>query len=194
MSSSDVVAGEEAGRVTAGPASVETAQDLAWIYGRYHEEVFHLALRYGHGNAAWAEDVTQDIFLALLRFPRVLRDQESLSGWFYRVTTNRCLNKLRKEAFLHSAPVRWLLGTGPPNERTPESNAVVKDELSQALRSVSALPPKERVVFFMVHVDGTDQTEIARVLGHSKGYVSKLLKRAEERLTAAGWKVEHHAE
>lgn len=180
--------------MTAGPASGGTAQDLAWIYERYHEEVFHLALRYGRGNAAWAEDVTQDVFVALVRFPRLLREQESLSGWFYRVTTNRCLNQLRKEAFLHSAPVRWLLGTAPRNERTPESIAMAKDELSQAFRSVSALPAKERVVFFMVHVDGKAQAEIASVLGHSKGYVSKLLKRAEERLTAAGWKVEDHAE
>lgn len=193
MSSSDLVAGE-AVRVAAGAASNGTAQDLAWIYKRYHEEVFHLALRYGRGNAAWAEDVTQDVFVALLRFPRILREQESLSGWFYRVTTNRCLNQLRKEAFLHSAPVRWLLGAAPRHERTPESIAMAKDELSQAFRSVSVLPAKERVVFFMVHVDGKAQTEVASVLGHSKGYVSKLLKRAEGRLTAAGWKVEDHAE
>jgi DNA-directed RNA polymerase specialized sigma24 family protein len=58
--------------------------------------------------------------------------------------------------------------------------------------STQTLPTPQ--VFFMVHVDGWDQTEAARMLGHSKGYVSKLLKRAEERLTAAGWKVEHHAE
>jgi RNA polymerase sigma-70 factor (ECF subfamily) len=193
MSSSDLVAGE-AGRVTAGPASDAAAPDLAWIYERYHEEVFHLALRYGRGNAAWAEDVTQDVFVGLACSPRLLREQESLSGWFYRVTTNRCLNQLRKEAFLHSAPVRWLLGTASPSVRTPESIAMAKDELSQAFRSVNALPAKERVVFFMVHVDGKAQAEVARVLGHSKGYVSKLLKRAEERLTAAGWKVEDHAE
>jgi RNA polymerase sigma-70 factor (ECF subfamily) len=194
VSSTHLVAGNEPGRVSADRASVDTAEDIAWIYDRYHQEVFHLALRYGRGNAAWAEDVTQDIFLALLRFPRVLRAQQSLSGWFYRVTTNRCLNQLRKETFLQSAPVRWLLGTAPPSQPTPESLAMAKDELSQAFQSVNALPAKERVVFFMVHVDGWDQTEAARMLGHSKGYVSKLLKRAEERLTAAGWKVEHHAE
>jgi len=169
----------------------ETATDLAWLYARYHEQVFHLALRYAAGDVAWAEDVTQDVFLGLLRLPRPLLAQESLEGWFYRVTTNRCLNKLRKEKFLRSTPIRWLLGTSP-NERTPERDAIARDELGRAVMSLNALPARERVVFFMVHVDGKDQNETARILGYSKGYVSKLLKRAEHQLTAAGWKVQGH--
>jgi RNA polymerase sigma-70 factor (ECF subfamily) len=193
VSSSNLVAGGRAAGMADRHASVD-AVDLSWLYERYHTQVFHLALRYCRGDVAWAEDVTQDIFLALLRLPRTLVAQESLAGWFYRVTTNRCLNELRKENFLRSAPVRWLLGRAQPNERTPERLAIARDELSQAFESVNRLPAKERVVFFMVHVDGKDQNETARTLGFSKGYVSKLLKRAEQRLTAAGWKVERHAE
>jgi RNA polymerase sigma-70 factor (ECF subfamily) len=191
--SSNLVAGSRVAGMADHAPSVDAAADLSWLYERYHTQVFHLALRYCRGDVAWAEDVTQDIFLALLRLPRTLLAQESLGGWFYRVTTNRCLNELRKENFLRSAPVRWLLGRAP-NERTPEHVAIARDELSQAFQSVNGLPAKERVVFFMVHVDGKGQSETARTLGYSKGYVSKLLKRAEQRLTAAGWKVEHHAE
>jgi RNA polymerase sigma factor (sigma-70 family) len=54
---------------------------------------------------------------------------------------------------------------------------------------VNALPPKERVVFFMRHVDGLDQVSIAQALRFSKGYVSKLLKRAARELERAGWEV-----
>ncbi len=168
-----------------------TAESLSWLYDRYREEVYHLALRYGRGNAAWAEDVTQDVFLRLFRAPRVLHEHETLSGWFYRVTTNRCLNKLRADALRRSIPLNWLWGDSMHCEQTPEAVAMARDELARAFDAVNALPIKERIAFFMHHVDGNEQTEVARVLGHSKGYVSKLLKRAEERLTAAGWKVEH---
>jgi RNA polymerase sigma-70 factor (ECF subfamily) len=170
---------------------VTTAESLSWLYERYREEVYHLALRYGRGNAAWAEDVTQDVFLRLFRTPKVLREHETLSGWFYRVTTNRCLNKLRADALRRSLPLHWLWGDKMPCEQTPEAVALARDELARAFDAMNALPIKERAVFFMHHVDGKEQVEVARVLGHSKGYVSKLLKRAEERLTAAGWKVEH---
>ena len=54
---------------------------------------------------------------------------------------------------------------------------------------MNALPPKERVVFFMRHVDGLDQVAIARELQFSKGYVSKLLQRATRELERAGWQV-----
>jgi RNA polymerase sigma-70 factor (ECF subfamily) len=169
----------------------DTAESLAGLYDRYHREVFHLALRYGQGDTAWAEDVMNDIFLELLSTPRVIFYEEQLSAWFYRVTTNRCLNKLRHEALLRSAPVRWLLGADCTGPQTPEMAALERDELARAFEAVNALPIKERLAFFMHHVDGKDQAEIAHILGHSKGYVSKLLKRAGRRLTCAGWKVEH---
>ena len=96
------------------------------------------------------------------------------------------------QALVNSAPVRWLLGerTPPP---TPEATLLARSELEQALSAVNTLPVKERVVFSMCHLGGLTQNEAARVLGHSKGYVSKLLKRAEARLSELGWEVSHGA-
>jgi len=191
MSSTEVATSEKADGAACRDQPRDTAANLSWLYDRYRQDVFHLALRYGRGNTAWAEDVTQDVFVQLLRAPKVLAAEESLSGWFYRVTTNRCFNKLRHEALRRSLPVRWLLGAPHESARTPETDAMARDELSHAFEAVSALPTKERLAFFMHHVDGKDQIEIAQILGHSKGYISKLLKRAHERLTRAGWKVDH---
>src|SRR5262249_21230453 len=150
-----------------------TAESMSWLYECYREDVFHLALCYGRGDIAWAEDVTQDVFLRLFRSPKTLYDHESLSGWFYRVTTNRCLNRLRADAVRQSAPVKWFVGRKPLHEGTPEVIAMAKDELERAFDAVNALPIKERLAFFMHHVDGADQVEVARILGHLKGYVSK---------------------
>lgn len=194
MRSFDLPVAKRTETLSERPEPLTSADSIAALYNRYHDEVFHLALRYGRGNVSWAEDVMQDVFLQLYRVPEALVDHEALSAWFYRVTTNRCLNKLRHEAFVQSAPVRWLLGSRPPLERTPETLAVVHDELARAFEAVNALPAKERLAFYMRHVDGREQNEIARVLGHSKGYVSKLLKRARARLIAAGWEVAHDTE
>jgi RNA polymerase sigma-70 factor (ECF subfamily) len=56
--------------------------------------------------------------------------------------------------------------------------------------ALQALPPKEQVAFCMLHIDAVPQTEIARILGYSRGYVSKLITRATARLAAAGWEIE----
>jgi RNA polymerase sigma-70 factor (ECF subfamily) len=173
---------------TADDARTTLEWDLDQLYERHHRQVFHLALRYGRGNPSFAEDVMHDVFVKLCRARERLSEPALLSAWLYRVTTNLCLNKLRHEALVSSAPVRWLLGERP-DERTPESALLARDELTRAFEAVNALPIKERAVFFMCHVDGKEQTEVARVLGHSKGYVSKLLKRAETRLSLLGWEV-----
>ncbi len=159
------------------------------LYDVHKGAVFRLALRYGRGDVGWAEDVTHDVFLDLFEFVGQLEDQHDLGGWFYRVTTNRCLNKLKRQHWMDRPVVRYLLGQTHRESADPERVAIARGELQIAFDAVNALPPKERVVFFMGHVDGIDQVGIARALGFSKGYVSKLLVRATRELERAGWQV-----
>jgi len=176
-----------------GPAAAPTPLcnvRVEHLYDRHKNQVFHLALRYGRGNASWAEDVAQEVFLELFEAIDRLVDDDELAGWFYRVTTNRCLNKLKRERLMSSPLVQFFLRSPGADLVDPETIAIARADLSSAFRAVGALPPKEQVAFFMRYVDGKDLEGIGRVLGHSKGYVSKLLDRARQRLQEAGWKVD----
>lgn len=175
----------EASRRGAADAEV----DVAALYRKHHRLVFHLGLRYGRGDVAWAEDVTQEVFIDLFRAIKGLRDRDDLEGWLYRATSNRCLNRLRRERFLALAPVRWLLGEQQAEPAIPEALAIARDDLRRVFTALSALPPKEQVAFAMYHLDGKEQDEIGRTLGHSKSYVCKLIQRAEGRVRALGWEV-----
>lgn len=183
---SDVMALAEIDRVaTAGrPLEVDA------LYRRYHGLVYRLALRYGRGDAAWAEDVTQEVFLRLFDVIDRLQEGDGLEGWFYRVTSNRCLNRLRRERVRDAAPVRWLLGQKSRPPIDPERLTAAREGLDQAWAVLDQLPPKERIAFCMVHVDGKTLVEIGEVLGHSKGYICKLVKRAEARVRTLGWEVD----
>ena len=175
-----------AGKLTdARPAAVRVEA----IYRKHRDLVYRLALRYGNGSAAWAEDVTQEVFLRLFDVIDDLEQRDGYDAWLYRVTSNRCLNRLRGEQLRNSAPVRWLLGRKEAPAQDLERLTSVRQELRRAWQTLQELPPKERVAFSMHYIDGKKQTEIAEVLGHSKGYVSKLIKRAEDRVRAEGWDV-----
>jgi RNA polymerase sigma-70 factor (ECF subfamily) len=164
-------------------------QEVERLYDRYKDHVFRIAMRYGRGDASWAEDVAHDVFIDVFKVMDRLSDHGDLGAWFYRTTTNRCLNKLKRERFLSSPVVRFLLGRRGGEPPDPEGAAIARSDLAAAFRAVNTLPPKERVAFFMHYVDGQEHREIGRVLGHSKGYVSKLLERARQRLERAGWQV-----
>jgi RNA polymerase sigma-70 factor (ECF subfamily) len=177
-----------------GEARVEgrasAASEVSDLYRKHQRLVFHLGLRYGQGNVAWAEDVTQEVFLSLFKVIHTLRDTSDMEGWLYRATTNRCLNRLRRDRFLALAPVRWLLGEQQPPPSPPESLAIARDDLRRVLDAMNALDPKERVAFAMYYLDGKEQEEIGQVLGHTKGYVCKLIQRAVSRVRALGWEVD----
>lgn len=176
---------------TSAPMNLAEGQVRAAVadaYRKHHGLVHRLALRYGRGRAAFADDVTQEVFLQLLRHAGALADLDALEGWLYRVTTRRCLTRLRNERVMRILTFRWLVPEGEPSI---DANALygAREELRRALDALSELPPKERVAFSMYHLDGQSQEEICAVLGHSKGYVSKLIQRATEKLSKLGWEV-----
>jgi RNA polymerase sigma-70 factor, ECF subfamily len=157
------------------------------LYARHRDRVFRLALRYGAGDVAWAEDVTHDVFVRLLGVIDRLVDEDDLAGWFYRVTTNQCLKRLERDRIRSSLMAIFpLLSRTTP---TPEAAILARSDLERTMDVVRSLPGKERVAFLMLHLDGKSQNEIARIMGHSKGYVSKLLRRASDRVRSAGYEV-----
>lgn len=163
----------------------ELAETLDRLYRSHHREVFHLALRYGLGDEAWAQDVVHDVFAKLLDRLPSLENHEQLDGWLYRVTTHLCLRKLRRDRFLRHDVVRRLLSSRDHESPSVEGQVFARCELERTRRVLADLPPRERAVVCMCHLDGKSQREICEILGLSKGYVSKLLARGTARLEEA---------
>lgn len=153
---------------------------VARLYATHRASVYRLCLRYGSGDRAWAEEVTGDVFVTVMARVDRLGDQDDLGGWFYRVTTNHCLKRLRRDRVRRTF---GLDGRARSADR-PGAAAMARVDLQVVLAAMAALPPKERVALSMHALDGQTLTEIGEVLGHSKGYVSKLISRARARLAA----------
>ncbi len=165
------------------------ATRVASLYRQHRDQVYRLALRYGRGDRTWAEDVTQDVFVSLCKVIDRLEDDDALKGWFYRVATNRCLSRLRREAVANAPAVRWLLGRSAQVPDDPEAQATERRDLRRVDAVLASLPPKQRIAFCMYRLDGKEQAEIGEILGFSKSYVCKLIKRAEAKIRNAGWEV-----
>jgi len=64
---------------------------------RYQDRIYTLCLRW-MGNRQLAEEVAQDVFIALYRSLDRFRGESKLSTWIYRVTINHCKNaRLRRQ-------------------------------------------------------------------------------------------------
>jgi RNA polymerase sigma-70 factor (ECF subfamily) len=171
------------------PATATQKELVTYLYKKHHKRVFHLALRYGCGDRAFAEDVVQEVFVRLLLVWDRLKDTADLGGWLYRVTANRALNRLRNEKVRSFLRLTWM--------KNDDVYAGRQDQLVDAARKHSALmaalrtlPAKERVALCMHRFDGVSQEEIGTMLGHTKSAICKIIQRAEARLRAQGFEVE----
>jgi RNA polymerase sigma-70 factor (ECF subfamily) len=129
----------------------------------------------------------------VFRFRLRYRPEARFATWLFKITTNLCLNELRR-------PERQLRidlwqerdgeesREGPalpdPNAATPEQGAAGR-ELAVALEAaIGALPAKQRAALLLSRMDGLAYRDVAEALGCSEGAVKALLFRATHALKA----------
>jgi RNA polymerase sigma-70 factor, ECF subfamily len=159
-------------------------------YRLHSAVVYRRCLALGRGDVAWAEDVMHDVFMRLLEAGDAIDKKRNVVAWLKTTTFRLCIDRLRRDGTIWARVLARLSGisasAAPPSQ---EVALRAKADLRRVSEIFDQLPPAERTVAFMHSVEGLKQREIAEALGFSEGYVSKLLRRATERLRAAGWEV-----
>src|SRR5687767_14999059 len=157
-----------------------TISGIGDLYERHRTKVYSLCLRMT-GNVSEAEDLTQEIFLHLVRKAGSFRGESQFSTWLYRFTTNHVLMYFRTLT--------------RRNQRFP----YLVDEL-QATRSLkisvgsqlldrvaldaalAKLPFGCRSVFLKIDVEGYNHREVAGLFGCSVRNSKSQLHKARRRL------------
>ncbi len=168
-------------------------EDTRWLeeaYRAHSERVFRICLKFGLGDREWAKDRTHEVFLRLAERGEEVRNQEDLGGWLYRVSVNECFMALRRART--SGRVLALLALAwDCSEPPPEAQVRARRDLDALATALAELPPKQRAVMVMVHLEGKSQNEAAALLSLSKGQISKLHTKALAQLARRDWEVPH---
>src|SRR4051812_33685946 len=133
----------------------------------YRERYLHFrnALATVTGSREAARDVVQEAFARALRERKMLRDDEALEPWVWRIAFRVALGE-RAVASLAS-----LNGSLDPQLVEPAPTP----DLDAALR---ALPPRQRLVVFLRYFGDLSYVDIAAVCGISEGTVGATLSQA----------------
>ena len=170
-------------RITGGEPELFEALVLA-----HQKTVYNLALRMTR-NPEDAQDCAQEAFLKAYRSLSLFRGESGFSSWLYRLTTNVCLDFLRKRSRREEVSLTYEDDDAQsaeipiPDERfTPEA-ALEKKELRQALQEgLETLPPDFRQVLLLREVGGLSYEEIGRELSLEEGTVKSRIFRARKKL------------
>jgi len=155
------------------------AEAFSSLISRHYDRVFGLAFRLT-GRREEAEDLTQDVCVALPSKVRAFRGESRFSTWLYRVVVNAAHDRRRRAATHMKAAEGW--GEVELARRAEaEETAEALDWLQTAMR---ALPEDLRDTLALTLEDEMTHAEAAEVLGVSEGTVSWRMSEVKKRLKA----------
>jgi len=161
------------------------AEAFESLYHAHKRRVYSLCLRMT-GDAAEAEDLTQEAFLQMFRKIGTFRGEAAFSTWLHRLTVNLVLMRLRKKGL-------WTTSLDEPSANESEDSRpmqVGEDDMALSgsvdriglERAIGALPPGYRIVFQLHDIEGYEHQEIAGMIGCSVGNSKSQLHKARMRL------------
>jgi RNA polymerase sigma-70 factor (ECF subfamily) len=122
------------------------------------------------GNAADAEEVSQETFLRAYRKFGSLRDPGQFRAWVNRIAFRLALNRQRGSRRRLARETAWH-GASPVDTRDEAQKANERVLVERLRREIEALPEKLRSVLQLSLVEGMDAAAVGAVLGLPAGTV-----------------------
>ncbi|NJL39404.1 MAG: sigma-70 family RNA polymerase sigma factor [Leptolyngbyaceae cyanobacterium SM1_4_3] len=153
------------------------AEALGVLYDRHAGLVYGLAFKV-LGNPQEAEDLTQDIFLNLVRSSAYDSKRGSLRTFLAILTRSRAIDRVRSRNTALSFWGRWKSGNLQETDSNTPLEYVFQGERSEEVRiALAQLSESQQQILRMAYYDGLSQSEIAERLEIPLGTVKARARR-----------------
>ncbi len=146
----------------------------------YYHRVFRMVYYRAHSKTD-AEDLTQEIFMQMVKYLPRLKDKKRFQPWLFRIALNKVHDFYRKRQLQHffgSKANDSLAEAVDAAAETPADTLIRKEFWKQFRQLAESLPRQEREVFLLRFADNQKIKEIALVLKKSESTVKTHLYRA----------------
>jgi RNA polymerase sigma-70 factor (ECF subfamily) len=140
-------------------------------------------------SAEYADDVAQEVFIAVHQSIRGFKQESSLSTWIHRIAVTKSLEFLRKQkrkkrwGTLYSL---WGENSDPKFEATSYDHpgvALENKQTAEALfKALDRLPDTQRTAFTLHKLDGHSYDEAAQIMNTTVSSIESLIHRATNNL------------
>ena len=166
---------ELARRVAAGDAAA-----FATLDGRHRPALVRYAGSLVRRSEHDAEDIVQDVLIALHGALSGGDPPAELRPWLYRVTRNRAIDAVRRKRWgEESLDTEFAAGD---DRQDPETVLSRRESVRALVSDLADLPVRQREALLARELDGASPEQVAAQLGVSVGAAQKLAMRARENL------------
>ncbi len=145
---------------------------IQYILDTYSQSLIRLCYTYVH-NICDAEDITQDVFVALLKRGKPFDNTEHEKAWLFRTAINKSKNHLKSG---------WIKRTVSLEDNDSAEEDSSMSEKNQVMEAVLSLPEKYRTVIHLFYYNGYSIKEISEIVGKKAATVGTLLARGRSLL------------
>ena len=156
---------------------------IEMLVREYEAGIFRLALSI-LGDAAEANEVVQETFLAALRALPSYEEKKSFRAWLYTIALNHSRSHLRKRKVIGRlrSTLTSIFRLESEKQVSPEE-AVIRNEREAALwRSLNQLDERHRIVVILRYFHELPVSEISEILCVNEGTIHSRLHTAREKL------------
>ncbi|MEP6991527.1 MAG: sigma-70 family RNA polymerase sigma factor [bacterium] len=155
------------------------------VFRRFHAQLCEVVASYVHSPEV-AEEIVQDLFLALWTSGGRYEVRGSLRGYLFTAARNRAIQHLRHEGIILALTNRSMSsdvspGMGQPTD-APDQRAMERESRLALQRAISALPARTRTALILRWEHALSHAEVAEAMGISLKGVEKLLSVAMGKL------------
>ncbi len=148
--------------------SFSTKMQAEKIIRQYADMIFRVAFQ-NVKNKADAEDILQDVSLALLTKDAPIYDENHIKSWLIRVTLNKCKNFHKSAYRTKTEPLSDYIG-------------LYEKEDKELFEDIMSLPKNYRNALYLFYYEGYSIEEIAKLLKKKPSTVGSWLHRARKKL------------
>ena len=153
------------------------------LYEACKDRVYSIAFYFFHADADAAAEVTQQVFLKLMREMAGFRGDAAFSTWLYRLVVNACVDHARgrRAHVVGEDPVTLDARAATPAPSHEEMFAR-REVAASVQRAIATLPTKLRAAILLRYFAELSYSEMAQALNCSMGTVASRLSRGHRLL------------
>ncbi len=160
----------------------EFEKTLKDIYDKY-ASIVHSRCVYVLKSEDEAWDITQEVFIKLIKSYDSIQNKQALLAWLLRTGTNKCISYLRKKrTMLFNEEIH-----GDEKQSFNHDNRTINKRIIEIL--LKPLDKKTTEILFYLYIDGYTQEEVSELTGMGQSTIRKYLTRFRQK--AKKWKLDH---
>lgn len=149
---------------------------LGILYDRYGRLVYGIALK-GLRRVSDAEDLTQEVFLHLMRTRTYNAERGALTSYLTTLTRSRVIDRLRAQATRQKYQHQWQTHQPTVDATTPMKQLAQSENRVLMGQALATLNPDQRQVLEMSYYEGRSYSEIAAELDVPLGTIKSWARR-----------------